>query len=175
MSSTKGIDFARLSLKDALDLAVLVEDEARERYDEFADQMDLHRTPGAAEFFRFMSINERKHGDDLAARRKELFGDAPRTVDRTMLFEVEAPDYDEARAFMTARAAMSAALHSEEKAHAFFVAALPTISDPQVKALFEELRDEEVHHQDLVKRELAKLGAEGDVDVSDVADEPNAQ
>jgi len=39
MTSTLGIDFASLSLKDALDLAVLVEEEARERYEEFADQM----------------------------------------------------------------------------------------------------------------------------------------
>ena len=28
----QGIDFANLSLKDALDLAILVEDEAQERY-----------------------------------------------------------------------------------------------------------------------------------------------
>ena len=32
------IDFATLSLVDALDLAILTEDEARERYEEFADQ-----------------------------------------------------------------------------------------------------------------------------------------
>lgn len=174
MSSTKGIDVARLSLKDALDLAIVIEDEARDRYDEFADQMDLHHTPAAADFFRFMSRNEQKHGEDLSARRVALFGDAPRAVDRTMLFDVEAPDYDEARAFMTPRQAMLSALHSEEKAHAFFVAALPSITDPDVRALFDELREEEVHHQDLVRRELAKLPEPESVDMGDVADEPNA-
>ena len=30
--TTRGIDFKALSLKDALDLAVLVEEEAKERY-----------------------------------------------------------------------------------------------------------------------------------------------
>ena len=36
---TTEIDFRKLSLKDALDLAILVEDEAMERYNEFTDQM----------------------------------------------------------------------------------------------------------------------------------------
>jgi rubrerythrin len=175
MSTTKGIDFARLSLKDALDLAILIEDEARDRYDEFAEQMDLHRTPDAAAFFRVMSGNEQKHGQELAARRDLLFHDAPRAVDRTMLFDVEAPDYDEARAFMSPRQAMLSALHSEEKAHAFFAAALPGITDPEVRGLFEELREEEVVHQDLVRRELAKLPPDREPDLGDVADEPNAQ
>ena len=58
---TKDIDFAKLSLQDALDLAVLIEEEARERYEEFAHQMRLHHTHEAARFFRFMAGNEEKH------------------------------------------------------------------------------------------------------------------
>ncbi|HUI26404.1 MAG TPA: ferritin family protein [Candidatus Kryptonia bacterium] len=173
--STLDIDFARLSLRDALDLAVLIEEEAQERYDEFAHQMEIHHTPEAAAFFRFMADNEAKHGARLAQRRAELFGDAPRTVTRAMLWDVEAPEYDQARAFMTARRAMQAALRSEEKAHAFFVDALPQVSDPGVVALFNQLRAEEIEHQDLVKRELAKLGAEPEVNDDDFVDEPTAQ
>ena len=37
------IAFADLSLRDTLDLAIFVEEEAKERYDEFAEQMDAHR------------------------------------------------------------------------------------------------------------------------------------
>jgi erythrin-vacuolar iron transport family protein len=173
--STQGIDFSRLTLKDALDLAILVEEEAKERYDEFAEQMDVHDTPDAAAFFRFMSKNEQKHGDELSARRAQLFADSPRGVSRTMLFDVEAPDYDEARAFMTPRGAMQAALRCEEKAHAFFVAALPRIEDPDVRALFEELREEEVHHQNLVNAELTRLPPDPAVSAEDFVDEPNAQ
>jgi erythrin-vacuolar iron transport family protein len=175
MMTTKGIDFSRLSLKDALDLAILIEDEAKERYEEFADQMDAHHTPEAATFFRFMAENEAKHGEDLSLRRTHLFRDEPRNVSRASLFDVEAPDYDEARAFMTPHRAMRSALHSEEKAHAFFAAALPAIHDAEVKALFEELREEEVHHQDLVKREIAKLPPEKGPAEDDLVDEPNAQ
>ena len=51
---TRSIDLANISLRDALDLAVLVEEEAKDRYEEFADQMELHHNPEAARFFRFM-------------------------------------------------------------------------------------------------------------------------
>ena len=48
--STK-IDFANLSLMDALDLAIFIEEEAKERYTEFYDQIVVHHTPEAAAFF----------------------------------------------------------------------------------------------------------------------------
>jgi len=175
MSTAAKLDFARLSLQDALDLAILIEEEAQERYHELAAQMDAHDTPDAGRFFRYMAQNEQKHGAELAARREALFGGSPRTVSRAQLFDVEAPDYDEARAFMHPRQAMQAALRSEEKAHAFFVAALPGLQDAAVRALFEELRDEETVHQQLVLTEIAKLPVGPDADPSDYADEPVAQ
>ena len=173
--AAKGIDFTSLSLMDALDLAILVEDEAQERYEDFAAQMDQHRTPDAARFFRYMVENEAKHGRELLARRVHRFGDAPKKVNRAMIFDVEAPDFDAARAFMSPRKAMEAALAAEVKAHAFFVSALPAIKDAEVKALFEELRDEEVQHQALVKAELAKLPPDSGLSDDDFVDEPAAQ
>ncbi len=173
--ATRGIDFASLSLMDALDLAILVEEEAQERYEEFAAQMDQHRTPDAARFFRFMAENESKHGLELSARRAQRFSDAPRLVSRAMIFDIEAPDYDAARAFMSPRRAMAAALASEVKAHAFFVAALPALKDAEVRSLFEELRDEEIEHQDLVKAELAKLPLDSGLSDEDFVDEPAPQ
>jgi len=173
--TTEGIDFTTLSLQDALDLAILIEEQAQERYEEFTKQMELHHTPEAATFFRYMAQNEAKHGAELSKRRARLFADAPRRVKATMLWDVEAPEYDEARALMTPRQAMQTALRSEEKAHAFFVAALPQIADADVKALFQELRDEEVAHQDLVKKELEKLPPGPDINPDDYADEPVAQ
>jgi rubrerythrin len=169
------IDFASLTLMDALDLAILIEDEAKERYEDFAAQMEQHRTPEAATFFRLMAGNEAKHGQELADRRSQLFGGLTPTVTRAMIFDVEAPDYDEARAFMSPRQAMKAALASEVKAHAFFVAALPALKDAKVRALFEELRDEEILHQTLVKAELAKLPPDSGLSDEDFVDEPAAQ
>ena len=168
------IDFAALSLQDALDLAILVEEEAQERYLDFVDQMEQHHTPEAAHFFATMARNEQKHGEELRNRRRSLFGDAPRRVSRSMVWDVEAPDYDQPRAFMSARQAMEVALVSETKAHAFFVGALPHLADPEVRGLFEELRDEEVVHQNLVRTELAKLPPGPEPNAEDYADEPVA-
>ena len=115
----KDIDFSQLRLQDALDLAILIEEEAQERYEEFAEQMEEYQTPEAGRFFRFMAANEAKHGADLSARRKSLFGDALPTVDRSMIWDVEAPTYDRVRAFISARQALEIALQAENKAFDF--------------------------------------------------------
>ncbi len=169
------IDFSSMSLKDALDLAILIEEEARERYLEFMDQMVLHHTPEAADFFRAMAGNETRHGAELSVRRTSLFRDDPRNVKRSMLWDVEAPDYDQARAFMSARRAMEVALESEIKAHNFFAQAIPNIHDPQVRALFEELCDEELQHQSLVRGQLKNLPPGPEIDPEGFVDEPTAQ
>ena len=173
--ATRGIDYKGLTLMDALDLAILIENEARERYEEFAAQMEQHRTPDAARFFRHMVENETKHGRDLSEYRVQLFGDAPRTVTEAMVFDVEAPDYDAARAFMSVRRAMEAALASEVKAQAFFTEALTWIQDSQVRILFTELREEEGQHQELVRGELAKLPLDSGLSDEDFVDEPAPQ
>jgi rubrerythrin len=175
MMAIPKLDLSRLSLRDALDLATLIEEEAHERYLELADQMDQHRTPEAARFFRFMAENEAKHGAALSSERQARFADAPREVTRAMLFDVEAPEYEEARAFMTARQALEVALRCEEKAHAFFVEALPHVQDAEVRALFEELRAEEVQHQDLVRREMLRLPPGAEEGGEAFVDDPSAQ
>lgn len=169
------LDLSNLTLKNALDLAILVEDEAQERYVEFVAQMEAHHTAEAAQFFRFMAHNEAKHGEELTLRRRELFGDEPAEVDRSMLWDVEAPEFDEARAFMSIQEALEVALAAEVKAYEYFDMALPQVKDPTVRELFAELREEEIEHQNLVKREMEKAGPGGDFDPDDFVDEPAAQ
>jgi erythrin-vacuolar iron transport family protein len=123
--------------------------------------------------FRLMAGYEAKHCADLAARRSELFGTAPRRVTPTAIDDVEAPDRGMPRVFMSGRQAMEVALASEEKAHAFFDGALPHVKDPKVKALFEELRGEEEEHIRLVRERLDKLAPGPDVE-DDEADEPGS-
>ncbi len=169
------IDFAKLSIKDALDLAILVEEEAEERYRELAENLELHNTTEAASFFRFMISCEAKHGKELGAKREELFGDQPTNVDRSMLWEVEAPGYENAKSFMTIRDALEVALAAETKAYEFFDGALPAVEDPEVRELFIELRQEEVEHMQMVRDQM-KRAPEGDgFDPGDFADGPVAQ
>jgi rubrerythrin len=61
------------------------------------------------------------------------------------------------------------------KAHAFFVGALPFLKDADVRALFEELRNEELEHQQLVQAEIYKLGPDNGLSDEDFVDEPAAQ
>lgn len=162
---TRSIDFVTISLRDALDLAVLVEEEARDRYEEFADQMEKHHNPEAARFFRLMLQVEARHEHRLSDRRKRLFGDDPRTVTREMIFDVEAPEYDEVRANMTLRQALMASLRAETKAFEFFESSAEKVQMRNVRDLFSELRDEERQHRALVEGELAKLPREPDIPI----------
>lgn len=170
------IDFSTLSLQDALDLAILIEEEAEDRYNEFAAMLGSRYEGDATDFFLRMAKNEAKHGQQLSERREKLFKDAPRRVSRDMIDEIEAPDYSQPRSYMSPHQAMRVALECEIKAHDFFLAALKTIQDPQVKSLFEELRKEEVEHQILVKRQIEKLPPDdGQPDkTDDDLDEPPA-
>lgn len=171
---TQGIDYSKLTLKDALDLATLIEEEARDRYTEFAEQMTQFYTPAAAGFFAKMARIEELHRMQLVKRRREQFQDAPVTVTRSMIFDVEAPEYDEARAFMTVREALTAALHSEVKAYEFFKQFVGQVKDKAAHALFEELANEELEHQELVKAEMAKAPPDDPVK-GDQGDDPVAQ
>jgi rubrerythrin len=169
------IDFANLSIKDALDLAILVEQEAEERYRELGENLELHDTKDAAQFFHFMMGCEAKHGEELRAKREELFGDEPTTVDRSMLWDVEAPAYETARSFMTLQDALEVALAAETKAFEFFNGALPEVEDPEVRELFIELRQEEVEHMQMVRGQMEKLPKSDGFDPEDYADDPVAQ
>ena len=166
------IDLANLSLKDALDLAILIEEEARERYQELAEQLRFHHTAEAAKFFLKMADHEAEHGRALRESRTARFGDAPREVDRSMLWDVEAPGYDAARAHMSLHDALEAALAAEIRAWDFFAKALPQLGDPEVRTLFEELRDEEVEHQLMVRAEMTAAGDESNADPDDYVDPP---
>ena len=169
------IDFGSLSLRDTLDLAVSVEQEAKQRYDEFAEQMDTHHTQDAADFFRFMAGNEIKHAARLAAKRRALFGDEPNTADTSLLYDIEAPEFDAARAFMSVRAALDVAMQAEVKAYEFYDGALPQVTDAEVKELFVELRDEESRHQEMIRQTMAKVPEDKDFDPDDFVDAPAAQ
>jgi len=168
------LDLSKLDLMDALDLATLIEYEAYRRYKTFAEQLGRRggHDPGA--FFASMAQNEAKHGRDLEARRKSLFGDAPMRVTLDDLFDVEAPDAGAPRRNMSVVRAYEIGLAAERKAYDFYDTALPGITDPEVRALFTELRDEETEHVEMLRSGMAKLPPEaGDGPEVDL-DEPHS-
>ncbi len=162
------LDFAKLTLMDALDLAILIEIEALERYRNFATNLGHSYVGDAASVFRGMVEAEAKHAEELNEKRQALFGDAPARISRTQLYDVEAPDVGSIKWNMSPLHAYQIALKSEQKAYDFYDYALPHVTDPEVKALFEELRDEEVEHIQLVQQAIERLPPEAAEELEDL-------
>jgi rubrerythrin len=162
------LDLSKLSLMDALDLATLIEEEARQRYEQFATQLSGF---GAGTFFASMAENEAKHGTEILERRMALFGKTPMNVKLGDLFDVEAPDMGAPRRGMSTVQAFELGLAAEKKAYDFYDMALPGITDPEVKALFTELRDEETEHVEMLQEAMAKLPASASIEIENDPDD----
>lgn len=145
---------------DALDLATLIEVEASKRYRQFAEQLGSRFDDDAASVFLSMAVNEDKHGEQIAERRVALFGDANPKVKLDDIFDVEAPDVGAPHRNMSPLDAYLIALSSEKKAFAFYDLALRYVIQPDVKALFEELRSEEAEHVRMIEAIIKKLPPE---------------
>jgi rubrerythrin len=165
------LDLSKLSLMDALDLAKLIEMEACHRYQMFASQLGRSGGYDAGAFFATMAENEAKHGQELEARRKALFGDAPARLTLDDLFDVEAPEMGAPRRGMSTIQAFEVGLAAEKKAHDFYDMALPGITNPEVRALFTELRDEETEHVEMLREAMAKLPSSANVEIEFDLDE----
>ena len=165
------LDLSKLDLMDALDLAKLIEMEACHRYQMFASQLGHTGGYDARAFFASMAENEAKHGQELEARRKALFGDTPARLTLDDLYDVEAPDMGAPRRGMSTVQAFEIGLAAEQKAYDFYDAALPGITNPEVRELFIELRDEETEHVEMLQKAMAELpssaGAEEEYDLDE--------
>jgi rubrerythrin len=158
------LDLSKLSLMDALDLAKLIEMEACHRYQMFATQLGRSGGYDAGAFFATMAENEAKHGQELEARRKTLFGDAPAQLTLDDLYDVEAPEMGAPHRGMSTVQAFEVGLAAEKKAYDFYDMALPGITDPEVRELFTELRDEEAEHVEMLRDAMTRLPASADAE-----------
>jgi rubrerythrin len=84
------------------------------------------------------------------------------------LFDVEAPDVGAPSWNMSPLDAFKVALAAEQKAFAFYDRAIPGVKQTDVKALFEELREEEAGHIRMVEEVIAKLPPEAAVELEDL-------
>jgi rubrerythrin len=158
---------------DALDLASLIELEAKKRYTDFADSLGSRGVDDAGAVFRSMAVNETKHCEEIAERRLALFGDQPAKVRLEDIYDVEAPGMGEVRWNMSALKAYQVALYSEQKAFAFYDEALDHIEQADVRALFEELREEEAEHVRMLVKIIAKLPPSAEIELEDEDYDPN--
>lgn len=158
----RGIDFSTLTLRTALGSAVVLEASAREFYLQLARAMSQWSDTGAAQFFMAMAKHEEAHRAELVERHHAHFGAAAQleTHPGLIALELEAPRSEEEASKLTVREALKMALHNETRARGFFLAALDQITDPDVRALFGTLYEEEIEHVRFVREQLAALAPE---------------
>src|SRR6266702_1967864 len=156
---SKMIDFATLGLRDAYDFAIMIEEDAQLRYRQLADLLGAD-PGGAGDVCRTMVGREGQHRRGLVERRASLFRDAPPRFEISVLEEgIERPDVDDNELPRTAREALEAALAAEWRAHAFFAQSIPHLADPETRAFFQQLMEEEVEHAQYLARRIAGLPA----------------
>jgi rubrerythrin len=148
------MDFSKLDAMDILDLACFFEQEAAETYHQLTAWAEKN-SPEAAEFFRRMARLETAHDSQIEERRRALFGDKPSRYTDAAPWEVEVPDFDKVGSSFTLREAYELALGAEQRAEAYFRQAKDFIADDEATAILEELADEELEHQRLLKQEMA--------------------
>ncbi len=148
-------DFSKLNAMDILDIAGYVEREAEANYEELGVWCRT-TAPGVEAFFKRMAGWEARHGDQLNERRKKLFGDTPVRFTDSGEWQIETPDYDKVGDKMSVMDALNLALEAEKTAERYYAAAVDYLSDPETIAMLDELREAEVHHQEMLKVEMAK-------------------
>ena len=148
------VDFSRMDGQDALDIAIVIEDEAQLAYEHLADWVAGDGNPEAAEFFKRMAVREKRHKEEVTARRTDLFGDVPPRHDEAAPWEAEVPDYESLGRKVTLEEAFNVAMGAETRAHDFYAEALEYIEEPKVAELFDWLRKAELEHQRMLTEEM---------------------
>lgn len=139
--------------------ALVMELDAAQRYNEFADMMETHNSPEVAEWFRKMAVIEGKHATQIMAEMG--WTDTPAHIATTPVFEgFEAPEtaaIDEVHYLMRPWHVLQLALANEERAERFFahLASVATVESVRKAAL--ELQEEEREHVELVKAWMLKV------------------
>lgn len=153
------VDFSKLDAMDFLDVAIEVEREAQEHYEQLVEWMTAVSDPAVVEFFTAMAGREARHREHLVVQRQEMFGERPPQHEIGKVpWQVEAPDFASVRDDMTLRQALEMSLAMEVRAHDYYAEAKEYARDARVEELLEGFRLAELEHQRLVRAELAKLG-----------------
>jgi rubrerythrin len=151
------VDFSKLDGRDALDVAYIIEDEAQLAYEHLSGWVAGDGNSEAADFFARMAGREKRHKEEIAEKRKELFGDLPTRQDDEAPWQVEVPDYESLGKNVSLAEAFDVAMGAETRAHDFYAEAIDYIEDETVVELFDWLRKAEVEHQRMLGEEMKRF------------------
>lgn len=146
-----------LSLGEAFDVAIALEERSRDRYLTLARSLQDFGHDEVVRFFMLMAREEEHHRFELAAQRAARCPSVPPCdVSRFVPRFVGPHSQDEADR-LTLRQALTLALSAERHARSFFLDALDGLVDAEARTLFGLLAEEEIQHILLVERELEAL------------------
>jgi rubrerythrin len=141
------------TLQQLIVRAVLMEIEASERYEEFADAMQTHNSPEVAQMFRKLSVIERRHADQLMSQMG--WSELPESpIPRFDWEGFEAPEtapVESIHYLMRPFHVLQVALAAEQRAERFFEHVASVATDEAVAAAAREMRDEEKEHVELIR------------------------
>jgi len=146
------------TIEDLLAHARDMEAEAAERYNDLADQMEVHNNHEVARLFRKLAEIEAKHIAAVEAMGDGL--DLPELKPWEHAWEgesPEAPEGDEVHYLMTPYHVISIALRHEKIAVDFFEGVVANSTDPKLSEAANRLADDERGHVILLEEWLARF------------------
>jgi rubrerythrin len=147
------------TLTEFMAQAWLMEVEAAQRYNEFADAMEMHNNRDVATMFRTMAGYETRHADAIMVEMgwTEFPPVTPRSGDWPGAEGPETAPGDAVHYLMQPWHALTLALASERRAEAFFVELARAANVDSVRRAAQELAAEEREHVELVLKWMKKV------------------
>lgn len=146
------------SVAELLAHAKVIEQEAMERYEDLAEQMEVHHNQDVADLFRKMVTVESKHVQKILDRAGDA--DLPNLPPwEYQWLDEEAPEAiapTDVHYLMTPHHALQLALQAERRSFDFFSHVAAADAPAPVRELARELREEEREHIELMEEWLAR-------------------
>lgn len=160
-------DFASLTAREALHVAIFIEHRNADIYRQFGDLFDGFNDPESDEIaatFWDMAEEEDRHGTQLRQRYDNRFGSAPCAITEEEIRDsIELPKFDRGDIFAIARAQVSRvpsnkafeiALAAEQSALKFYTRLCEVTDDPELHDLYEELAADEGDHTRALRKRM---------------------
>ena len=156
--TTRAAPAAPRTLAEFMRQALVMENEAAQRYTEFADAMEMHNNREVADLFRKMADIEGRHAQQIMAQMGWTETPAPAGPIAWDGFEApETAPIDEVHYLMQPYHALELALANEERAERFFARLARAATTASVRKAARELEAEEREHVELVREWMKRV------------------
>ncbi len=145
--------------------AIALENEAAERYDDLAGSMDVHHNPEVAELFRQMAHFSRLHAGQVTERAAGIDLPKLRPWDYQWKGMEEGPetaDFGNTHYLMTPWHCLQLALINERRGQKYYQGIADASADPAIRAMAQEMADEEAEHVAMLEKWLSRVEAPAD-------------